>query len=112
MEHCSNTFVVLTVEVPSTLFEPSMIATIQRNTFLYAAIKAKIAALKPLIGHVTKMHITLWLQHARKTRFTCTFVMVQATFNTHHGHCHVFVSVSSQPKASKFSKNGKVTVLF
>ena len=59
MEHCSNTFVVLTVEVPSTLYEPSMIATIQRNTFLYAAIKAKIAALKPLVGHVTKMHITL-----------------------------------------------------
>ena len=36
-----------------------------------------------------------------------------ATFSTHHGHCYVFGSVSSQPKASKFSEKcqGRSTFL-
>ena len=54
----------------------------------------------------------LWLEDATKTHF-CTFAIAEATFSTHHGHCYVFGSVSSQPKASKFSEKcqGRSTFL-
>ena len=49
----------------------------------------------------------LWLQDARKRIFAYS-PLSKTTFTTHHGHCHVVVLVSSQPKAS----NGKVAALF
>ena len=54
----------------------------------------------------------LWLEDATKTHF-CTFAIAEATFSTHHGHWYVFGSVSSQPKASKFSEKcqGRSTFL-
>ena len=54
----------------------------------------------------------LWLEDATKTHF-CTFAIAESTFSTHHGHCYVFGSVSSQPKASKFSEKcqGRSTFL-
>ena len=53
----------------------------------------------------------LWLEDTTKTHF-CTFAIAEATFSTHHGHCYVFGSVSSQPKASKFSKKCQVCSTF
>ena len=52
------------------------------------------------------------LRTPRKHIF-CTFAIAEATFSTHHGHCYVFGSVSSQPKASKFSEKcqGRSTFL-